>query len=132
MRKASVEELVAGETALNRSFAAAVAALLANLAWMLTLAKVEGEPRGVLALVMPALLVLQLGCYVWFAVSAGRAARLLGGTGGMYVAWIIAAPLLSLLPIPIVSLMVQASPLSIKFLLGGQLERAIREGVFAD
>jgi hypothetical protein len=132
MTKPSVEELMAAETWLNRSFTAAVVALLANLAWMLTLAKVEGEPRGVVALVMPALFVLEMGCYVWFAVSAGRAAKLLGGTGWTYVAWIIAAPLLSALPIPIVSLIIQASPLSIKFLLGNQLERAIRESVLAD
>jgi hypothetical protein len=132
MTKPSVEELMAAETWLNRSFGAAVFSLLANLAWMVTLAKVEGEPRGVVALIMPALLVLELGCYVWFAVCAGRAAKILGGTGWTYVAWIIAAPLLSLLPIPIVSLIIRASPLSIKFLLGNQLERAIRESVLAD
>ena len=132
MKKASVEELVAAETALNRSFGAAVVALLASLVWMVTLGKVAGEPRGLVALIMPALLVLQLGCYVWFAVSAGRAAKLLGGTGGMYVAWIIAAPLLSLLPIPVLSMIIRASPLSIKFLLGNQLERAIRESVLED
>lgn len=132
MRKASVEELMAAETALNRSFGAVVVALLASLVWMVTLAKVDGEPRGAVALVLPVLLVLQLGSYVWFAVAAGRAAKLLGGTGGMYVAWIIAAPLLSLLPIPIISLLIRASPLAIKFLLGNQLERAIREGVLAD
>jgi hypothetical protein len=129
MTKPSAEDLVAAGSWLNRSFGAAVLVLLANLAWMLTLAKVEGEPRGVVGLIMPALFVLELGCYVWFAVAAGKAAKLLGGTGWTYVAWIIAAPLLSALPIPVVSLIIRASPLSIKFLLGGRLERAIRESV---
>ena len=73
------------------------------------------------------LLVVQIGLYVWFAIAAGAAARALGGTAWHYVVWILASPVLALVPIPIVSTVIGVSPLSIKFLLGGQLQTAIRE-----
>jgi hypothetical protein len=38
----------------------------------------------------------------------------------------------ALIPIPIVSTIIGVSPLSIKFLLGGQLQTAIRERPFQD
>jgi hypothetical protein len=41
--------------------------------------------------------------------------------------WILASPILALVPIPLVSRVIAVSPLSIKFLLGGQLQTAIRE-----
>jgi hypothetical protein len=47
--------------------------------------------------------------------------------GWPYAAWILVAPVLSFLPIAFVSPAISASPLSIKFLLGGQLQTAIRE-----
>jgi len=50
-----------------------------------------------------------------------------GGTSWHYLAWIVAAPFVALLPIPLVAMVVAASPRSIKFLLGGQLKTAIRE-----
>jgi hypothetical protein len=42
-----------------------------------------------------------------------------------------AAPFLAMIPIPIVSTIIGVSPLSIKFLLGGQLAAAIRQESFA-
>jgi len=44
----------------------------------------------------------------------------------------VAQHLLDLVPIPIVSTIIGASPLSIKFLLSGQLQSAIRDGTIAD
>ena len=60
------------------------------------------------------------------------AKEILGEKAWPYVTWILAAPILSLVPIPIVSTLIAASPLSIKFLLGRQLNTAIREAAFAD
>lgn len=124
MTKPSVDDLMAAESRLNHSLAASVVAVLASLGWAFFMEGTE--------LVALALFILQLGCYVWFAVSAGKAAKILGEAGWKYVLWILAAPFLFLVPIPIVSTLIAVSPLSIKFLLGGQLERAIRERPFAD
>ena len=71
--------------------------------------------------------VLQFAFYIWYAISAGRAAKVLGDPGWKYVAWILVAPFLAMIPIPIVSTIIGVSPLSIKFLLGGQLQEAIRQ-----
>jgi hypothetical protein len=57
---------------------------------------------------------------------------MLGETPWKYVVWILAAPFLSRIPIPIVSTLIGVSPLSIKFLLGGQLQSAIRQRPFED
>ncbi len=70
---------------------------------------------------------MQIGLYVWFAIAAGAAARALGGTAWHYIVWILASPILSMIPIPLVSTVIAVSPLSIKFLLGGQLQTAIRD-----
>ena len=49
--------------------------------------------------------------------------------GAKYVVWILAAPLLAKIPIPLVSTLIAVSPLSIKFLLGSQLHSAtVRRG----
>jgi hypothetical protein len=82
--------------------------------------------------VMLAIVACLFASYVWFALAAGRAARVLGEKPAKYVAWILAAPVLGLLPIPIISTLIAASPLSIKFLLGRQLNEAIRQAAFAD
>jgi hypothetical protein len=74
------------------------------------------------------------GAYVWYALAAGMAARALGSPGWRYVVWILAAPfvalIVALLPIPLLSsaasTVISVSPLSIKFLLGNQLEEAFR------
>jgi len=70
---------------------------------------------------------IQLASYVWYAIAAGGAARVLGDKGWTYVAWILAAPFVAKVPIPIVSTLIAVSPLSIKFLLGSQLQEAIRQ-----
>jgi hypothetical protein len=131
MTKPTVDELLAAESQLNRSLIAAVVGLLANLGWSIFMAKTS-EPGGRDLLIWSAFFLLQVGGYVWFAVAAGKAAKVLGESGWPYVTWILAAPFLSLLPIPIVSRLIGISPLAIKFLLGGQLERAIRDRSLQD
>ena len=132
MAKPSVDDLMAAESRLNHSLVASVVAVVASLGWGFFMARTMARPSAAAGLVALALFVIQLGCYVWFAVSAGKAAKILGEPGWKYVAWILVAPILALVPIPIVSTLIGVSPLSIKFLLGNQLEKAIRERPFAD
>jgi hypothetical protein len=76
---------------------------------------------------------VQVGCYIWYATAAGRAAKVLGETGWHYVAWILAAPFLTWLPIEsTLAMFIGVSPLSIKFLLGRQLDQAIQRRPFED
>ncbi|HJR60881.1 MAG TPA: hypothetical protein VJ813_15835 [Vicinamibacterales bacterium] len=118
------EALIQADTRLSRSFVACVIAVLASIFWTLFIATPASANWSVTALVLA---VVQLGCYVWYAVAAGGAARVLGDAGWKYIAWILAAPFLAKLPIPIVSTLIAVSPLSIKFLLGSQLQTAIRQ-----
>jgi hypothetical protein len=131
MSTATAEDLINADSRLTRSFFAAVLTWGSSFVWALFLAPTpqinrEGVPWAPLVI-----LILQITTYVWYAIAAGAAARMLGAPGGRYVAWILAAPFLALLPIPIVSTIIGVSPLSIKFLLGGQLQSAIREATLA-
>ncbi|MEO7135443.1 MAG: hypothetical protein ABI024_14620 [Vicinamibacterales bacterium] len=124
-----MDTLVQADAKLSRSFAVCVVAVLAMICWMIFVATPDPEATtsistGGVGLV---LLVIQFACYVWYAVAAGGAAKALGEPGWKYVLWILAAPFLAFLPIPIVSTVIAVSPLSIKFLLGSQLQSAIRQ-----
>jgi hypothetical protein len=132
MAEASIDTLITAESRLTRSFVGAAATFLLSTVWTISFARPTpsgGVDIGWLGVV---LLLLQFGCYVWYAVAAGSAAKALGDRGWKYTVWILVAPILGLLPIPVVSTVINASPLSIKFLLGGQLQTAIREASFAD
>jgi len=132
MTKTTADRLVAVESGLNRSFGGAVVAAVAGVVWSIFVVKMgmETSPGGVL--VSLGLLACQLGCYLWYAVAVGSAARVLEEPPWGYVAWILLAPFLAMIPIPIVSTLIGVSPLSIKFLLKGQLESAIRNATFED
>ena len=132
MTKPTVDQLLAVESRLNQSLMACVAAVVASLAWAFYGTRAVAATGATTVVITLALLLVQLGCYVWYAVSAGAAARILGEPAWKYVVWILVAPFLALIPIPIVSTVIGVSPLSIKFLLGGQLQSAIRERTFAD
>jgi len=127
MAAASVDALMAAESRLTRSFIGAAVVWLAGIVWTLFMAPRTESGGFAPSWIAVVLLVLQIGFYIWYALSAGAAAKILGSDGWKFVAWILAAPLLGLLPIPIVSTVIAASPLSIKFLLGGQLQSAIRD-----
>jgi len=125
MDSSRFDALMQADTRLTRSFIVCAAAVMAVVFWTMFIATPEDVaspgPTGLV------LLAIQLTAYVWFAVAAGQAARVLGEPAWMYVAWIIAAPLLARLPIPLVSTLIAVSPLSIRFLLGSQLQNAIRQ-----
>ena len=136
MTDVSVEQLQAADSALGRSFIGAATTVVLTLAFGLlvapSLATSPGSANPVWAIVALALLAAEIGCYVWYAISAGAAARLLGSPAWHFVTWILVAPFLALAPIPIVSTIIGVSPLSIKFLLGGQLQTAIRQATFSE
>jgi len=119
----SVDDLLAADSHLTRSFAAAVAGALATLLWAI-------YAGTALSWVYATLVLVQFGCYVWYALAAGEAAKALGETRAVYVAWILIAPFAALIPIPVLSTAIGVSPLSIKFLLSGQLQSAIRDQTF--
>ncbi len=123
---------MAADSGLNRCLAACVAVFLAGIGLLFMVSRSDKDvPWAQNAGFV--LMALLLACYVWYAVCCGRAAKLLGEAGWKYVVWIVAAPLLSLLPLPgLVSTAITASPLSIKFLLGRQLDEAIRQKAFED
>jgi hypothetical protein len=123
----TVDELNARDTQLTRSFAAAVASLFATMLWTYFLAPTDADGLPQVSAVSVVLSLIQLGCYVWYAIAAGAAARTLGDAGWKYIAWILAAPFLAMLPIPIVSMLIGVSPLSIKFLLGSRLQAALHQ-----
>ena len=123
----TIEELIHAETGLSRAFIGYLFAVLSAMAWPMVAASFGPVPSTGIVVASAGLLVVQIGLYVWFAIAAGAAARALGGTAWHYVVWILASPVLALVPIPIVSTVIEVSPLSIKFLLGGQLQTAIRE-----
>lgn len=124
MADSRFEELVQADARLSRSFIAAVTVVVAVIVWLMFLAgpREAEEASGTTVVLM----LLQFASYVWYAIAAGGAAKVLGDSGWKYVAWIIAAPVLSRLPIPLVSFVILASPLAIKLLLGSRLQSEIR------
>jgi hypothetical protein len=119
----SVDDLLTADSHLTRSFMAAVAAALATLLWAI-------YAGTALSWVYVTLVLVQFSSYVWYAVAAGEAAKALGETRAVYVTWILIAPFAALIPIPVLSTAIGVSPLSIKFLLSGQLQSAIRDQTF--
>lgn len=124
MAESQFDALVRAESRLNRSFVVAVGVVALWLVWLLFIASPDQmSPTNSTMMTMSA---IQLASYIWYAIAAGGAARVLGDKGWKYVAWILAAPFIARIPIPIVSTLIAVSPLSIKFLLGSQLQQAIR------
>ena len=127
MTAATTEDLVRAESGLTRAFVGYLAAVFVSSAWSMYWPARPPAQWLNLALITIMVFMVQIGLQVWYAFAAGAAAKTLGISGRPYVVWIIAAPFLALLPIPLVSWVIAASPLSIKFLLGGQLQTAIRD-----
>jgi hypothetical protein len=125
MAESQFDALVQAESRLTRSFIVAAGAVAVWLIWLLFIATPEQMTQS-----DPTMLTMssiQLASYVWYAIAAGGAAKVLGDKGWKYVAWILAAPFVAKIPIPLVSTVIGVSPLSIKFLLGAQLQEAIRQ-----
>jgi hypothetical protein len=132
MSTVSIDDLVAADSRLTRSFVSGAAMWLVSVCWAMFAAPTTAANPPEVPWIPLVIFVLQIGTYVWYSVRAGGAARVLGAVGWHYVTWILVAPFLALIPIPIVSGIIGVSPLSIKFLLGGQLQSAIRDATFAD
>src|SRR4029453_1652826 len=116
MGKGTREELFAVESRLNRSFWACAVTLVLLLIGIYVTLRTESAGARVATMVV---LLMMLRAYVWYATAAGAAARALGQEAWKYVTWTLAAPVLSLLPIPVVSMLIPASPPATHFLLGG-------------
>lgn len=125
MGQISIDTLTVADANLTRSFVAAAASFVVTIVVRLFTPAETTFPAA-----LGALGAAGLAGYVWYAVAAGEAAKVLGSTRWLYTTWILVAPFVGLLPIPIVSTLISASPLSIKFLLGGQLQTAIRDQMF--
>ena len=73
-----------------------------------------------------------LAAYAWFAYAATAAAARVGRSRTLVLGWLLGAPVLSFLPVPFLSTVLQASALSLKFILAGELRATIRERTFAE
>jgi hypothetical protein len=126
----SVKELMAIESRLNRSFYAAVIAVIISIVLNAYLiAPLLREPRENVALIALAVSIgtlLALGGYIWYVVSIYATAKAMRKPFGLYLFWAIGGPILSLIPIPIVSRILSVTPLTIKFLLSGEIRTMIR------
>jgi hypothetical protein len=132
MPEPTIDELLAAEASLDRSFTACLIAFLVSTAWPIYI-RLTGQGGTSWAWPIGLLLLLPLlGTYVWFAYAASTAAARLGQERSLYLAWLIAAPVLGRIPIPIVSQIITVSPLSLKFLLSSQLRHEIHRRTLAD
>jgi hypothetical protein len=132
MADTRVDELIRAENRLTRSFIGYLAAVIAPFVVLFSIDSSTRTQSVRFAAFAFLLLLAEIGLFVWYAISAGAAAKALGDKAWKYVVWILVAPFLALIPIPFVSTIIGVSPLSIKFLLGGQLQTAIRQESFAD
>ena len=131
MAEDRLEALMRAEAGLTRAFWAAAAGVIGTMLWAMFVMGPQTDAGSGVAQAGLVLAVLQFAFYVWYAFAAGTAAKVLGDAGWKYVVWILAAPFVAMIPIPIVSSLIGISPLSIKFLFGGQLQTAIRQESFA-
>jgi hypothetical protein len=129
--KPTVEELEAAETNLGRAFIIAAVAVVCAIGVGLALPR-PSMRSGVEWTIFGAVELFLVGAYLWFATAIGRAATYLVPSPWKYILWVLAAPFLALLPIPIVSTVIGISPLSLKFLFTGQLRNEIKERMLAD
>jgi hypothetical protein len=128
---AGVQDLLAAESRLDRSFSACVGAAVLGLAWPTYLRMTDQRLVGWTWPVAQLLFAAFVIAYAWFAFSVAVAARGLGRSRGPYIAWLTAAPILwLLLPVPILASVILASPLSLKFLLSAQLREEIHDRTF--
>jgi len=125
----SLDGLLAAEKQLDRSFMACVCLYVLTVAWPVYLQVTDQLALSCALPVARATTLTLFAAYVWFAIAAGKAAEQLGRPKGLYLAWILVAPILGMF-IPFVGLVIQASPLSLKFMLSGQLRSEIHDLIF--
>jgi hypothetical protein len=133
---ASVDDLLTVESRFDRTFGVAVAAILVYLFWPLAARTMGVKQYGWASTVYAASWVLLLAAYVWFALAASAAARPVGRSPLLIGAWILLAPIVGpiaglLLPIPFLGTLIAVSPLSLRFLLAGELRSEIQSRTLA-
>ena len=89
MAEDRIEQLIRVDAGLSRSFIGYVAGQAASLTWMLFIASPLPGGRFEPSLTLALLVLFQFGCFVWYAVAAGAAAKVLGDAGWKYVVWIL-------------------------------------------
>lgn len=129
--KPSVQELQAAESRLTSAFVLAAVAAGCGVGAGVWLRNAEEHRLFVWVVYLIAELFLVIA-YVWYATAIGRAATYVVPSPWKYILWVLVAPFLALIPIPIVSTLIAASPLSLKFFFGGQLRSEIRERLLAE
>ena len=125
----SLDSLLAAEKQLDRTFMACVCVYVLTVVWPVYLQATDQSALSWAVPVARALVLVLFAAYVWFAVAVGKAAEQLARPRGLYVAWILVAPILGMF-IPLVGVVIQASPLSLKFMLSGQLRSEIHDLTF--
>lgn len=131
MSKPSVEELEAAEGRLNTAFVLAAVAVVCSIGAGVWLQGAD-DPSTVQWTVYLLAQLFLVGGYIWYATAIGRAATYLVASPWKYILWVLAAPFVALIPIPIVSTVIALSPLSLKFFFAGQLRNEIKERILAD
>jgi hypothetical protein len=129
--KLTTKDLQVIESRLNRSFYVAVSAVILFIvinAFLSPLILTPGKnaARLLLALVILAGGFLAFAGYVWYVISIYKTAKAINKSYGLYLSWAILGPVLSLLPIPIISHVLAVTPLTIKFLLSGEIRTMAR------
>jgi hypothetical protein len=133
----AVHDLLKMESRLNRSFYAAVSALVLYLINNLLLGPMLSDfsaytMRVVLAIAV--CLLLAIAGYVWYIVAVYQTAKIIHKPYGFYLVWVIIGPVLCQIPVLItlpmiysfVSMGLAATPLAAKFLLSNELRTMIR------
>ena len=123
----SVDGLLAVESRLDRSFGWAITAFLLTTFWPLAARTMGVRGHAWANVVWVALTLAYIACYVWFAFAAGAAATRVGRSRVLVSGWTLAVLLLPILFGGILSALIAASPLSLRFLLAGELRSLIRE-----
>lgn len=131
MTEPAIETLLRREARLGASFATCASFFVCNGVVNFTFIG-RSLPGAWLAVVVLSTLAGLLASYAWFATEVTLAASALGRKPVPYLIWMLAAPGLALLPLPVISIAIAASPLSLKFRLAGQLREEIHERTFRD
>jgi hypothetical protein len=127
------ERLLDVEANLDRSFAATVLAFVVAAMWPVALRAMTLDDQPWTGPSWLALGIVAVALYLWFAYAAMTAAGCVGRSKGLIGTWIILAPVIgAVLPIPLVSLAIQVSPLSLKFILASEIRSEIHDQTFAE
>ena len=127
----TIDDLLAVESRLDRSFGWAIAAFLLATFWPLAARTMGVTGHGWATAVWGVLMLAYIACYLWFAFAAGAAAARVGRSRLLVGGWILLVLMLPIVFGGVISVLIAASPLSLRFLLAGELRSLIRETTLA-